>query len=36
MATRGLRLEDLILGAQPASSATLAAWTLDADRVLVF
>ena len=36
MATRGLRLEDLILGAQPASGSTLAAWTLEADRVLVF
>jgi uncharacterized protein involved in oxidation of intracellular sulfur len=36
MATRGLRPEDLMLGAQPASSAMLAAWTLDADRVLVF
>jgi uncharacterized protein involved in oxidation of intracellular sulfur len=36
MAARGLRSEDLILGAQPASGSSLAAWTLEADRVLVF
>jgi uncharacterized protein involved in oxidation of intracellular sulfur len=36
MTARGLPPEDLILGAQPASSSTLAAWTLEADRVLVF
>jgi uncharacterized protein involved in oxidation of intracellular sulfur len=36
MVTRGLQPEDLILGAQPASGSTLAAWTLEADRVLVF
>jgi uncharacterized protein involved in oxidation of intracellular sulfur len=36
MAARELRPEDLILGAQPAPTSTLAAWTLEADRVLVF
>ncbi len=36
LASRGLRTEDLVIGAQPATLTTLAAWTLDADRVLVF
>jgi uncharacterized protein involved in oxidation of intracellular sulfur len=36
MTARGLRPEDLIIGAQPASGSTLAAWTIEADRVLVF
>lgn len=36
MTARGLRSEDLILGAQPASGSALAAWILEADRVLVF
>lgn len=33
---RGLRSEDLVVGAQPSSGPTLAAWTLGADRILVF
>lgn len=36
MTALGLQPEDLILGALPASGPTLAAWTLEADRVLVF
>lgn len=36
LTARGLRPDDLVIGAQPASGPTLAAWTLDADRVLVF
>ena len=36
LTARGLRPDDLVVGAQPASGPTLAAWTLDADRILVF
>jgi len=36
LAARGLRPEDLVVGAQPVPAPTLAAWTLGADRILVF
>lgn len=36
LAARGLLPDDLVVGAQPAAVMTLAAWTLDADRILVF
>ena len=36
MHLRGLVAEDLLLGAQPTPTPVLAAWTLDADRILVF
>jgi sulfur relay (sulfurtransferase) complex TusBCD TusD component (DsrE family) len=36
LAARGSRPEDLIVGVQPSSGSTLASWTLEADRVLVF
>lgn len=36
LAVRGLGQEDLVIGAYPATSARLLAWTLEADRVLVF
>ena len=36
LSARWLLPDDLVVGAQPASAMTLAAWTLDAERILVF
>ena len=36
MRDRGLATDDLVIGAEPASASTLAAWCLEAERLLVF
>jgi len=36
MRDRGLATDDLVMGAEPASASTLAAWCLESERLLVF
>ena len=36
MRDRGLGTDDLVIGAEPASASTLAAWCLESERLLVF
>jgi uncharacterized protein involved in oxidation of intracellular sulfur len=36
MRDRGIAQSDLVIGAEPATSSTLAAWCLESERLLVF
>lgn len=36
MCDHGLDTDDLVIGAEPASASTLAAWCLESERLLVF